>query len=65
MLIFILFYKNMLLYTYKHNNNDYSEEIMKKKQSKIYLFPAAMLGITATAGMIANIPGANADDIQL
>ncbi len=52
----------MLLYIYKHNNNDYSEEIMKKKQSKIYLFPAAMLGITATAGMIANIPGANADD---
>ncbi|MBQ1373445.1 hypothetical protein IIY66_01415 [Candidatus Saccharibacteria bacterium] len=35
---------------------------MKKKQSKVYLFPAAMLGITATAGMIANIPGANADD---
>ena len=62
MLIFILFYKNMLLYIYKHNNNDYSEEIMKKRQSKIYLFPAAMLGITATAGMIANIPGANADD---
>ncbi len=62
MLIFVLFYKNMLLYIYKHNNNDYSEEIMKKKQSKIYLFPAAMLGITATAGMIANIPGANADD---
>ena len=52
----------MLLYIYKHNNNDYSEEIMKKRQSKIYLFPAAMLGITATAGMIANIPGANADD---
>ena len=52
----------MLLYIYKHNNNDYSEEIMKKKQSKICLFPAAMLGITATAGMIANIPGANADD---
>ncbi len=61
-LIFVLFYKNMLLYIYKHNNNDYSEEIMKKRQSKIYLFPAAMLGITATAGMIANIPGANADD---
>ena len=52
----------MLLYFYKHNNNDYSEEKKKKKQSKIYLFPAAMLGITATAGMIANIPGANADD---
>ena len=52
----------MLLYIYKHNNNDYSEEIMKKRQPKIYIFPAAMLVVLGAVGLVASAPGASADD---